>query len=62
MDENDLDFAIEVFRVGTNIDKQEENSSVHIGTYCGLGKGQRDRMAVGTANRMNWLAKPAWEI
>ena len=35
-DENDLDFAIAVFRVGTHIDKEEEDSSVRVGTYRGM--------------------------
>ena len=34
-DENDLDFAIAVFRVGTHIDN-EENRSDRVGTYRGI--------------------------
>ena len=32
----DLDFAIVVFRVGTHIDKEEEDRSDHFGTYHGI--------------------------
>ena len=35
-DENDLDFAIVVFRVGTHIDKEEEDRSYRVGTYRGM--------------------------
>ena len=34
-DENDLDFAIAVFCVGTHIDKEEEDRSDCVGTYHG---------------------------
>ena len=32
-DENDLDFAIPVFRVGTYSDNEEEDRSDRVGTY-----------------------------
>ena len=32
-DENDLDFAIAVFRLGTHIDNEEEDRNDHVGTY-----------------------------
>ena len=34
-DENDLDFAIAVFRVGTHIDNEEDRSD-RVGTYRGI--------------------------
>ena len=33
IDENDSEFAIEVFCVGTQIDKEEEDRSDRVGTY-----------------------------
>ena len=33
---NDLDFAIVVFRVGTHIDKEEEDRSDRVGKYRGM--------------------------
>ena len=35
-DENDLDFAIAVFRGGTHIDKEEEDRSDRVGRYRGM--------------------------
>ena len=35
-DENDLDVAIAVFRLGTHIDNEEEDRNDHVGTYCGI--------------------------
>ena len=35
-DENDLDFAIAVFCVGTHIDKEEEDRSESVGTHLGI--------------------------
>ena len=35
-EENDSDFAIVVFRIGTCIDKEEEDRSDHVGTYRGM--------------------------
>ena len=35
-DENDFDFAIAVFRVGTHIDKNSEDRSDRVGTYRGM--------------------------
>ena len=43
-DENDLDFAIAVFREGTHIDKEEVIVSAHT-----VEQGWRGRMAVGKA-------------
>ena len=34
-DKNDLDFAIAIFRVGTHIDNEEDQSD-HVGTYRGI--------------------------
>ena len=48
-DENDLDFAIMVFRAGTQIDK-EVIVSAHTVEY-----GPEDKMAVGTAKASMWL-------
>ena len=36
-DDNDLDFAIAVFRAGTQIDKEEDHSD-RVGTYRGISK------------------------
>ena len=35
-DENDLDLAISVFRVGTHSDNEEEDRSDRVGTYRGI--------------------------
>ena len=35
-DENDLEAAMVVLRVGTNIDKDEKERSACAGTYCGM--------------------------
>ena len=35
-DENDLDFAIPVFRVGTHSDNEKEDRSNRVGTYRGI--------------------------
>ena len=47
-DENDLDFAIAVFRAGTRIDKEEDHSDC-VGTYHGIRSRQQHRIAVGIA-------------
>ena len=35
-DENDLDFAIQVFRLGTHSDNEEEDRNDRVGTYRGI--------------------------
>ena len=35
-DENDLEFAMVVFRGGTHIDNDEEERSARVGTYRGM--------------------------
>ena len=35
-DENDLDFAIAVFRLGTHSDDEEEDRNDRVGTYRGI--------------------------
>ena len=35
-DENDLDFAIPVFRVGTHSDNEEEDRNDRVGSYRGI--------------------------
>ena len=35
-DENDLDFAIAVFRVGTHTDNDEEDRGERVGTHLGI--------------------------
>jgi len=35
-DENDFEVAMEVLRAGTHIDKNEEERSDRVGTYCGI--------------------------
>ena len=35
-DENDFEVTMEVLRAGTHIDKNEEERSDRVGTYCGI--------------------------
>ena len=35
-DENDFDFAIAIFRLGTHSDNGEEDRSDHVGAYRGI--------------------------
>ena len=48
-DENDLDFAIPVFRLRTHSDNEEEDRTDRVGTYRAI----RDRMAAGTGESWN---------
>ena len=49
-DANDLDFAIVVFRVGTHIDKEEEDRSDRVGIYRGKPSLLRSKVV------LHWIA------
>ena len=54
-DENDLDFVIAVFRVGTHIDKEENDPGDRIGTTRGIWERWHNMMAVEAARPCTYM-------